>query len=237
MAPLSERNTDPELMDQQSPPEEELRRNFSEIIFINRFTGGHTVSLKGVKRLLPRDQTSIKITDIGCGAGDTLDLLAKHLAEKGYLPTLTGVDPLETPLNIARETFPILGNSFLKEQTYKEYFARMDEKADIIHAAMFCHHLHEAAIIDFLREAVKNSKHGVVINDLHRHPLSYYFILGATKLFSGSEFTRYDAPLSVKKGFIKKDWERLLQKADFKRYELTWEWAFRHLIVLPGERN
>jgi hypothetical protein len=78
----------------------------------------------------------------------------------------------------------------------------------------------------------KNSKNGFFIGDLHRHWLAYYSIKFLTKLFSKSYLVKNDAPLSVQRGFTKKEWVILLKKAGIKNYEITWCWAFRHLILV-----
>ena len=50
-------------------------------------------------------------------------------------------------------------------------------------------------------------------------------------LFSKSEFVKNDGPLSVKRGFIKSDWEKLLTDLPVS-YLIKRKWAFRWLIVI-----
>ena len=78
----------------------------------------------------------------------------------------------------------------------------------------------------------KNAVLGFYINDLHRHPLAYYFIKSATKIFSRSYLVKNDAPLSVLRGFRKKEWREILQNAGIMNYTIKWKWAFRHLVVV-----
>jgi hypothetical protein len=77
----------------------------------------------------------------------------------------------------------------------------------------------------------QNSRVGFFINDLHRHPLAYYSIKWLTRLFSKSYLVKNDAPISVERGFIKKEWENLCAMAGIKPLSIQWQWAFRHLIV------
>jgi hypothetical protein len=76
-----------------------------------------------------------------------------------------------------------------------------------------------------------NSTIGFFINDLHRHPLAYHSIKWITKIFSKSYLVKNDAPLSVLRGFKRKEWKGLFQQAGIDNYELQWKWAFRWLIV------
>ena len=59
---------------------------------------------------------------------------------------------------------------------------------------------------------METAKHGFFINDLHRHPLAYHSIRILTSLFSKSYLVKNDAPLSVLRGFKKKELEDLLIK-------------------------
>ena len=78
----------------------------------------------------------------------------------------------------------------------------------------------------------QNAEKGFFIADLHRHPLAYYSIKWLTGLFSKSYLVKNDAPLSVLRGFSRKEWESLLTKAGIKNYSIRWKWAFRWLIIV-----
>ena len=84
-----------------------------------------------------------------------------------------------------------------------------------------------------------NSKRGFFVNDLQRHPLAYHGIRVLTSLFSGSELVRNDAPLSVLRGFKRREWEALAKPSqdahEGLKYTLTYEWAFRWLLI--GYKN
>jgi hypothetical protein len=41
-----------------------------------------------------------------------------------------------------------------------------------------------------------------------------------------------DAPLSVLRGFKKKELEEVLKKAGITDYSIHWKWAFRWLIIV-----
>ena len=77
----------------------------------------------------------------------------------------------------------------------------------------------------------ENSKIGFVINDLQRHSFAYNSIKILTKLFSNSYLVKNDAPLSVARGFHKKELEDLLNTAQIKNPQIIWKWAFRFLVV------
>ena len=53
-----------------------------------------------------------------------------------------------------------------------------------------------------------------------------------TRLFSRSYLVKHDAPLSVLRGFKKKELEELLNKAGILNYTIHWKWAFRWLVIV-----
>ncbi|MEO6547187.1 MAG: hypothetical protein ABIN94_04285, partial [Ferruginibacter sp.] len=81
----------------------------------------------------------------------------------------------------------------------------------------------------------ENSILGFFINDLHRNPLAYYSIKIITGIFSKSYLVKNDAAVSVKRGFIKKEWQMLINKAGVGNCSIQWRWAFRHLIICLRE--
>jgi hypothetical protein len=76
-----------------------------------------------------------------------------------------------------------------------------------------------------------NATAGFFINDLHRNSMAYYSIKLLTKFFSKSYLVKNDAPLSVARGFTKKEWRRILHDAGIPNAVVQWKWAFRHLIT------
>jgi hypothetical protein len=102
-----------------------------------------------------------------------------------------------------------------------------------VFATLFFHHFTTKQLIDIFTLLKEQAKLGIVINDLHRHWLAYYSIKFLTKLFSKSSMVKYDAPLSVLRGFRKKELIEILQKAGVENYSLKWKWAFRWQLVIP----
>ena len=110
-----------------------------------------------------------------------------------------------------------------------------DNKPDIIFTSLFCHHFTNEELIEMMIWMKKNSSIGFFINDLHRNLIAYYFIKYATVIFSKSYLVKNDAPLSVLRGFRKKEWVNILQQAGIKKFSVKWKWAFRFLIVAFNE--
>jgi 2-polyprenyl-3-methyl-5-hydroxy-6-metoxy-1,4-benzoquinol methylase len=223
-----ERSYQKELLDLDDIPFKDIERNMQELNFINTYLGGHSITITGFKKLLG-DKKQISICEIGCGGGDNLIAINKWCAEKKISVTLTGIDINANCIAVANSKFKKSNSTFIISD-YKLVDFK-NEKPDIIFSSLFCHHFTNDELINMLKWMQLNSTIGFFINDLHRNFLAYYSIKMFTSFFSKSYLVKNDAPLSVLRGFIKNEWEQLLNDAGTANYFIKWKWAFRWLIV------
>lgn len=109
---------------------------------------------------------------------------------------------------------------------------------DLIISSLFTHHLTNSQIVDFLRWMDSRARKGWFINDLHRHPLAYYFIKVATALFSRNRLIRNDAAVSVARAFSVADWRHLIKEAGLQgRVSIQWFFPFRLCISCDKPRG
>jgi SAM-dependent methyltransferase len=228
MPDLSYRSTEEELLDQAELDKQELFRNLFELDRINSLLGGHSATLRGLKKLLTDKSRTYHVVDFACGGGDTLRRIHHWAKKEGFQLKLSGFDILPEAIEYARNTSANYPIEF-KEADFNDFDPNIT--VDIACCALVCHHFYDQELLHFLGRMRSVSKVGVVINDLHRHPLAYHSIKLLTKALSKSKYVKNDAPLSVWRGFKMKEWERILREAGYSNYQLQWVWAFRHLIV------
>ena len=72
----------------------------------------------------------------------------------------------------------------------------------------------------------------MIISDLHRHWLAYHGIKFLTRWFSKSTMVQNDGPLSVMRGFRRKEWIQIFKDSDITNYKIRWKWAFRWQIII-----
>jgi SAM-dependent methyltransferase len=227
------RSNQKELLDQEEIPAEDLYQNLRELDFINRWLGGYAVSFAALKKIVPPCSTgrSYTLVDIGCGGGDTLKRISRWARHTGLQLDLYGIDIKPVCIDYARSNVKNEQVRFICDD-YRNFFKHIPQ-ADIIHACLFCHHLSENELVDLIRFALTN-KSTLVINDLERNPIAYYSIQWLTRLFSGSYLVKNDAPLSVLRGFKKKEWKSIIEKSGAARYSVYNKWAFRHEVIIYG---
>jgi hypothetical protein len=73
---------------------------------------------------------------------------------------------------------------------------------------------------------------GIIITDLHRHRLLYYGVIFITRVLTRNKMVRFDGPLSVRRGFKKRELLTLLKNAQINNFNLTWKWPFRWELVI-----
>lgn len=231
MAHFKKRSLQKEILDQKNIPFEDIALNMKELDWINSHLGGHSITIKGFKKLL-RQKEIISVCEIGCGGGDNLNALHKFCYRKNIRASFCGIDINEECIAFAKENTAIKDPDFIISD-YKNVDFR-NGNPDIIFSSLFCHHFSEEELTAMMKWMKANSKLGFFINDLHRHFISYHFIRLATKIFSKSYLVKNDAPLSVLRGFKKNEWRNILENAGIENYSLKWEWAFRFLIIVPN---
>lgn len=232
MINLQHRSYQKELMDDDDIPFPAIMQTLKELNTVNSRLGGHAITIKGTNKLDPGSQQTL-ICEIGCGGGDNLFAIYKKFLTRKKLVRFIGIDKNPECIQYARQHYSQLPCDWICSDYAQVDFA--DQKPDIIFSSLFCHHFTNEELLLMLQWLVKNSKSGFFINDLHRHWLAFYLIKYITRIFSKSYLVKNDASLSVARGFRKKDWELLLEKAGIGEYQITWEWAFRWLVVVKNK--
>ncbi len=228
----------PEIMDDLNYQGSEMDKALAELETINKWLGGDSVTVTGINRLLNHLDTepSISIADMGCGGGDMLIKIARWGRDRGIKLKLTGIDANPYIVDYARvntRDYPEI-----KYQTMNVFHRDLHcQQFDIITSTLFTHHFQKQELAKLITQWGRQSRLGVVINDLHRHWLAYYSIVGLTKLFSRSYMVKNDGPISVLRGFKKTDWKQLLEQLNIQRYYLRWCWAFRWQLIIPSDQN
>ena len=220
-----------ELMDDFSIGGDLLRDTLDKLENINRWLGGNLMTVKALKKVLknhPKEQ-ELTIADIGCGHGDILRDVAKFGRKNGYKMKLIGMDANPTAIAYADELsteFPEL--SFKTEDIFSEAFK--NRKFDVVLATLFLHHFKEAQLTSFLGNTLKQTKIGIVVNDLHRHKLAYYLFM-LLSVFIKNNMIIEDGLTSVLRGFKRNELMHISNKLKVKP-QISWKWAFRFQWIL-----
>lgn len=225
-----------ELMDDFSIGGDLLRDTLDKLENINRWLGGNKATVNGLKAILekhPKDQ-EITIVDVGCGHGDILRDVAKFGRKNNYKFKLIGIDANPTAIDYANELsidFPEL--SFETQDIFSEEFK--SRKFDVVLATLFLHHFKEPELVSYLKNTLKQTKIGIVVNDLHRNKVAYYLFM-LLSIFISNKMIIEDGLTSVLRGFKRTDLQEMSAKIKVKS-EISWKWAFRFLWILKSSKS
>src|SRR6516225_10057767 len=154
---FSSRSYQPELLDQDNIPFADIEQNMNELDIINRFLGGHRVTLAGLSKLVV-NRSALSICEIGCGGGDNLRAVHRWCQRRNMDAKLIGIDINPDCIRIARARTSESSSTFITADYHTvslEY-----DKPDIIFSSLFCHHFREREIIFMLHWMRENSSRG-----------------------------------------------------------------------------
>lgn len=226
------RSSDKELMDDLNCSGEVLNRTLTEIENINHWLGGDAITINGLNQIINNTPVPnpLSIADLGCGSGGMFKVINNWAKKHHIKVNLTGIDANPNVIEFARDNYKDLNINFLALNILSEDFK--NHNYDIILCTLLLHHFLSIEIVALIKQLKDQARIAVIVNDLHRHPIAYYSIKWLTGLFSRSEMVKFDAPLSVKRGFTRKELTKILNKAGIKNYSLTWKWAFRWQLII-----
>ena len=207
-----------ELLD-KAPPAEALE-NLKDLVRINRWFGGHIVMRKLLKEFVRPDQSFTAI-DVGAASGDmgaemrksfpgayviSLDLKALHLSRAA--PPRVAADAFHLPFT--------------------------DRSVDVVFCSLFLHHFDWGQSVELLRGFGRVARRAVILIDLERHPIPYYFMPATQWLFRWGDLAIHDGKLSVEAAWKPSELLALASEAGFAGVKvarhLPW---FRLSLVVP----
>lgn len=229
---FSVRSSRQELMDDLSIQGAELRETLDGLERINRIFRGYEPSLDGVAALLQMrpEQRRFRLLDVGTGSADTPRVLSRWAAAQNLAIDIHGIDLTPTTIEHARQRSRDYPNISIHQQNL--FALENQHPFDVVHAALMLHHLSDADAIRALRKMFELSVLGIVINDLHRHPLNFAGSHVLLPMVSKNRLIRHDGPLSVLRAFTRAELRSLIARADLPEPQIIWRAPFRWQVII-----
>jgi SAM-dependent methyltransferase len=222
-------------MDDLSHPPEEISRALADIKKVNRWLGGHGVSIQGLKPFLrPNGGAPVHILDMGCGNGDFLRYLGDYCRQKDLPVALSGWDRNPKSLEWGHQQDESGEIRFECRDILS--FPPLPEGEVVIVCNLFLHHFTDAQILEIFKNWQDLGCRAIVVNDLNRNPLAYYLFHLFGFIFRLSRMARHDGLVSILRGFTRKDLKSFNRELGIEG-SIRWRWAFRYLWVLDFKKN
>jgi SAM-dependent methyltransferase len=216
-------------LEQGSPAE--IERTMRELETINRLTLAYRPTLGWLERIAVRAEGApLAILDVACGRGD-MSRRVWRWAERRRLPVrLTGIDLSPEVVRAAEAATP--AGAPIRYQVGDVFDVGDDHGHDVIMSSLFAHHLFDDALVRFVAWMERSARRAWLVNDLHRHSLPYHFVRLWTRLAGFGRFVVSDAPISVARGFTRRDWLEVLDAAGMRpgAAEIGWWLPFRYAV-------
>lgn len=227
------RTDEAEWLDDPSRQGEELEHNLAEIARINRWLGGEKALTSALNQMLIgyRSTAPLHIADLGCGSGDLPRAMVRWCRSRNIPVTVTAVDINPAIIAYARrcsDGYPEIQYQVM--DICSAEFAAM--QFDMVCCSLFLHHFSDAMIGDILQQSLRQSRIGVLVNDLERSALAHFLFKILTFTLPVTAVTRHDGAVSIRRGFRRSDLQRYLPQQGWGEVSIRWQWAFRWSMII-----
>ncbi len=230
MPDFTKRSREREIIDDMALDAAAMADVLRDLGVVNRYLGGYSTTLDAMARLLPAGHGSVRVLDVGAGGGDMARRLVAWGRARGRRVEVVSVDLSYGAVLFERDALGGLAEaSVVQADVLALPFAA--GSFDVAICALFLHHFEQPFAAKILRAMFDVSRYGIVVNDLHRHPLAYAGIWTLTRLLGANPIVRKDGPLSVLRAFRRDDFEELARETGLE-LEARWRWAFRWQVLI-----
>ncbi|WP_438961708.1 methyltransferase domain-containing protein [Nonlabens sp.] len=225
------RNTEPEWMDDPSIDKAQLQAAVHDINKVNRWLGGFKFTLNAIlKQLQHIDKKQITIIDAGCGDGEMLRYLAKHIKDPRV--HFLGLDFSAHSIEVARVKSKEFEQIRFRESDILK-ISPHEIDCDILTSTLTMHHFNDEEILNFLKKFKEITTHSIIINDLHRSIIAFRLFQLLCLTFIRNEISKHDGLISIASGFKRADFMRYAGLVPFKNDLIQWKWSFRYIWIIP----
>lgn len=227
---FTRRCEDRELIDDMTIAGETGRRMLDELRVVNTLLGGYRTTLSALGEILTPRGEPYQILDVGTGSGDIPEQVANWARRAGVPVRITAVDLNPATVEYAAERLAGIPEVSVRQaDVFKLPFA--PQSFDVACCALFLHHFRQPDAAHVLAEMYARARIGIVVSDLHRHPVACHGFRLMSTVYGASRLVRHDGPLSVRRAFSRADWDDLAARAGLPPFRVKWQWAFRWQAV------
>ncbi|MEK6406246.1 MAG: methyltransferase domain-containing protein [Acidobacteriota bacterium] len=219
-----------ELLDAGEGTDNDVARSLSDLRRVNRFLGGRKVVLRALSTCLDGTTEAVSLLDVGTGSADIPIAVAESFKQRGLKPFIAAVDISERNLRISTTRLGVSSEVHLvRADSLKLPFA--SRSFDFVTASLFLHHFRDEDVVRLLADFGRIARRAVIVNDLVRNLVPYYFTRIAFPILGASFLTRNDGPVSVLRAFTPDEMNDLAQRAGLKNRQVKRVFPYRLSLV------
>ena len=202
--------------------DQEAAKSLRDIARINKLTGARRELLHQLKQRF-RAEDSFRFLDVGAASGD----MARAVLASFPNARVFCIDLLLRNLQGAPDP-----------RVQADAFALPFPKAsfEVVHCSLFLHHFAGEGVEELILEMRRVASKVVLIQDLHRHWMAYYFLPATRFILRWHPLTVEDGKKSVAAGWRRKELERILDRIQLlEASKIRWHFpSFRYFIAIDS---
>jgi methyltransferase family protein len=204
-----------ELLDEHDAPVADMDRSLRDLRRFNRYLGGQSI----YRRLLGRFPGVRSVLDLGAGSADLLEGLPA-----GHFRIALDFKIDHLLFSRSSEVRRVVGDA--TRLPFRK------SSVDVVTSAHFFHHFSVEENMEILRESLRVAAIGVAVNDTRRHLVPLLFVRLIAALHFVGRITRFDAPLSVMRGYTLDEARAIARRVGAKTSRVVRAFPYRFGIIL-----
>ena len=176
-------------------------------------------------------QRSWRLIDLGAGGGDMARWLIDRTRVCGIQLTITCLDHDPRVVDYAREKCDSHPEIEIRHADVGSIF-NTKETWDFAFANHFLHHLSDIEILSLLKSMVPRTRVRFIFSDIHRTWFNYFGYSSLLPLRATNSFVWHDGRLSIRRGFTREDWRRLIHESGVQDSVVVQKCLPGHLVMI-----
>lgn len=178
-------------------------------------------------------QKTFSVIDVGAGSGELLRTIAGWATLNKLNAELSGVELNARSARAIAEVSTTFKINAVRANAFRLPFS--DNQFDYAICSLFLHHFKNEQAVEILRELNRVARREVVVIDLHRHPVAYYFYTTIGRLLFHNRLIREDGALSILRGFKPAELLDLGQHGGLKNVNVLRRFPYRLVLTTKKE--
>jgi ubiquinone/menaquinone biosynthesis C-methylase UbiE len=231
------RSNELEHLDKGDYTAEEYEGCIVELQLVNQWLGDARALRHSLLEDVARSGLGIfSVLDVGAGSGELLRVIAEWAQSNGKQAHLVGLElnaRSASAIDDESQTFPAI--NAIRGDALRLPFA--DDSFDYAMCSLFTHHFKDEQVATILRELARVARRRIVVIDLHRHPVAYYFYTTVGHLFLHNRLIREDGALSILRGFKPDELTELGRRAGLIDAAVNRHFPYRLVLMAAASPN
>lgn len=226
---LSRRQLEPELMDDPSLPEADLRAALSGLSRLNTISRAASSLWRHIRPLAATSPRPLRVLDIAVGSGDVLVGVAQRAQRAGIPLDLTACDIREEMLAASQARAAAAGFT-LRTFRFDAMSDRLPTGFDVATTSLFCHHLPDEVVVSLFRSMAIAAPR-LVVSDLCRSTFNLAQVWLGSRLLTRSRIVHVDSILSIRAAFTREEMGSLASRAGLRNIRAYTSHPARMILV------